>query len=159
MLRKKLSLMRRLAYVPWLLAVGLVLGWSGEAVADTVDRSSGGPHEDLPENHNHSDVPRHMHATDPYMEVSYGLLSGTAGTVDDTISVSWITSSSKNLHNNDPEATPVGNGAEATTYIIATYSRMRFLANPSSVTYSGCSNTNFYQQIWHPRSHLYWSRS
>ena len=33
MLRKKL-LLRRLAYVPWLLAVCLVLGWSGEAVAD-----------------------------------------------------------------------------------------------------------------------------
>ena len=33
MLRKKL-LLRRLACVPWLLAVGLVLGWAGEAVAD-----------------------------------------------------------------------------------------------------------------------------
>ena len=26
--------MRRLAYVPWLLTIGLVLGWNGEAVAD-----------------------------------------------------------------------------------------------------------------------------
>ena len=25
------SLIRRLAYVPWLLAFGLVLGWAGEA--------------------------------------------------------------------------------------------------------------------------------
>ena len=27
--------MRRLAYVPWLLTIGLVLGWNGEAVADS----------------------------------------------------------------------------------------------------------------------------
>ena len=27
------SLIRRLAYVPWLLAFGLVLGWAGEAQA------------------------------------------------------------------------------------------------------------------------------
>ena len=33
MLHRKL-LLRRWACVPWLLAVGLVLGWSGEAVAD-----------------------------------------------------------------------------------------------------------------------------
>ena len=35
------SLIRRLAYVPWLLAAGLLLGWAGEAVADirlTVDK-------------------------------------------------------------------------------------------------------------------------
>ena len=32
---------RRLAYMPWLLAVGLVLGWTGEAAAqdaDVIDR-------------------------------------------------------------------------------------------------------------------------
>ena len=34
MLHNTKLLMRRLAYVPWLLAAGLVLGWSGEAVAD-----------------------------------------------------------------------------------------------------------------------------
>ena len=38
------SLIRRLAYVPWLLAFGLVLGWAGEAHAQqirlTVDKSS-----------------------------------------------------------------------------------------------------------------------
>ena len=28
-------LIRRLAYVPWLLAFGLVLGWAGEAQAQT----------------------------------------------------------------------------------------------------------------------------
>ena len=38
------SLIRRLAYVPWLLAFGLVLGWAGEAAAQdirlTVDKKS-----------------------------------------------------------------------------------------------------------------------
>ena len=39
------SLIRRLAYVPWLLAFGLVLGWAGEAQAQTdirltVDKST-----------------------------------------------------------------------------------------------------------------------
>ena len=29
------SLIRRLAYVPWLLAFGLVLGWAGEAQAQS----------------------------------------------------------------------------------------------------------------------------
>ena len=38
MLHNTKLLMRRLAYVPWLLAAGLVLGWSGEAVADAPDR-------------------------------------------------------------------------------------------------------------------------
>ena len=37
-------LIRRLAYVPWLLAFGLVLGWAGEAQAQiiklTVDKPS-----------------------------------------------------------------------------------------------------------------------
>ena len=37
MLHNTKLLMRRLAYVPWLLAVGLVLGWAGEAVADPLD--------------------------------------------------------------------------------------------------------------------------
>ena len=44
MLHRKL-LLRRWACVPWLLAVGLVLGWSGEAVAN-------GAHGDNPhDNH------------------------------------------------------------------------------------------------------------
>ena len=34
MLHNTKLLMRRLAYMPWLLAAGLVLGWSGVAVAD-----------------------------------------------------------------------------------------------------------------------------
>ena len=33
------SLIRRLAYVPWLLAFGLMLGWAGEAAAQTVTLS------------------------------------------------------------------------------------------------------------------------
>ena len=37
MLHNTKLLMRRLAYVPWLLAAGLVLGWAGEAVANTND--------------------------------------------------------------------------------------------------------------------------
>ena len=40
MLHNTKLLMRRLAYVPWLLAVGLVLGWAGEAVAN-VDTTTG----------------------------------------------------------------------------------------------------------------------
>ena len=61
MLHRKL-LLRRLACVPWLLAVGLVLGWSGEAAAD-------GPDTDGSEA-NHSEVTGHSHATDPYLRVS-----------------------------------------------------------------------------------------
>ena len=34
------SLIRRLAYVPWLLAFGLVLGWAGEAQAQTIKLSA-----------------------------------------------------------------------------------------------------------------------
>ena len=34
-------LIRRLAYVPWLLAFGLVLGWAGEAQAQTIKLSTG----------------------------------------------------------------------------------------------------------------------
>ena len=33
-------LIRRLAYVPWLLAFGLVLGWAGEAQAQTIKLSA-----------------------------------------------------------------------------------------------------------------------
>ena len=50
-------LIRRLAYVPWLLAFGLVLGWAGEAQAQdirlTVDKSS--VREDAGCNHDHGD--------------------------------------------------------------------------------------------------------
>ena len=63
MLHNTKLLMRRLAYVPWLLAAGLVLGWAGEAVAD--DRAA--TDED-----DHSGLSGHMHTTDPYFQVSLG---------------------------------------------------------------------------------------
>ena len=104
------SLMRRLGYVPWLLAVGLVLGWSGEAVA----HAAAGSGED-----NHSDVTGHRHATDPYLRLSYSL-AGTAtdpeGAVDsadtatDSVIVHWSTSYAKNFHS-DSE-----NGVAALSY-------------------------------------------
>ena len=96
MLHNTKLLMRRLAYVPWLLAAGLVLGWAGEAVAD--------PRAETGED-DHSGVTNHTHATDPYLRVSYGL----ADTADDTIFVSWSTSYSKNFDNED--VTRWGNGA------------------------------------------------
>ena len=99
MLHNTKLLMRRLAYVPWLLAAGLVLGWSGEAVADV----RAGTGED-----DHSGVTDHTHVTDPYVEVSYELVSGAD--VNDMISVSWSTSYSKNFHNNDPDATDPNDG-------------------------------------------------
>ena len=55
------SLIRRLAYVPWLLAFGLVLGWAGEAQAQS-DYSNGGqdvrtrgrwPNRDHGDSHNY----------------------------------------------------------------------------------------------------------
>ena len=39
------SLIRRLAYVPWLLAFGLVLGWTGEAQAQNSVKLSVSPTE------------------------------------------------------------------------------------------------------------------
>ena len=99
MLRKKL-LLRRLAYVPWLLAVGLMLGWSGKAVAD---EAAGSGEAD------HSDVTGHRHATDPYLRLSYKL--GETGTADDdSVVVHWSTSYAKNFHS--------GNGEAATTYTL-----------------------------------------
>ena len=97
MLRKKL-LLRRLAYVPWLLVVGLVLGWSGVAVADEAENSG----ED-----DHSAVTGHRHATDPYLRLSYKLgETGVAG--DDSVVVHWSTSYAKNFHS--------GNGMPAISY-------------------------------------------
>ena len=58
MLHRKL-LLRRLAYVPWLLVVGLVLGWSGEAVADGYGSSVSS-----------LITADHTHATDPYLVLS-----------------------------------------------------------------------------------------
>ena len=107
-------LMRRLAYVPWLLTVGLVLGWSGEAVADTANP--------LPTGHNSG---AHTHATEPYLQVTYALdtrevAAGgepAVGTAD-SIFVSWSTSYSKNFGMPMSDAVPMGNGAEATEYAL-----------------------------------------
>ena len=95
-------LMRRLAYVPWLLAVGLVLGWSGEAGADEeTDATRTG----------HSRVTGHRHATDPYLRLSYKLdPAGAAGALTDSVIVHWSTSYAKNFH--------TGNGDPATTYTL-----------------------------------------
>ncbi len=93
-------LMRRLAYVPWLLAVGLVLGWSGEAVAD-------GPETDGSEP-NHSGVMGHSHATDPYLRVSVTEAA-------DSVFVNWSTSYGKNFH------TAARNGLAATSYTAAIF--------------------------------------
>ena len=92
MLHNTKLLMRRLAYAPWLLTIGLVLGWSGVAVANDDSDNTGDTH---------SHVTDHTHATDPYLEVSYKLVPGTAGTADDSVFVSWSTSYSKNFANND----------------------------------------------------------
>ena len=96
-------LMRRLAYVPWLLTVGLVLGWSGEAAADA--RETDGSEA------NHSAVSGHSHVTDPYLSVSYKL-DESGGTADE-VSVSWSTSYAKNFH--------AGNGVEATSYTVTLF--------------------------------------
>ncbi len=92
-------LMRRLAYVPWLLAVGLMLGWSGEA----------GAHPGNGDGADHSDVTGHRHATDPYLRLSVKLdPEGVAGTATDSVIVHWSTSYAKNFHS--------GNGVAAVTY-------------------------------------------
>ena len=74
MLHNTKLLMRRLAYVPWLLAAGLVLGWSGEAVANPSE--TGG----------HSPTTGHTHARNPNMVVTYDLL---ADGTDHSIIVTW----------------------------------------------------------------------
>ena len=107
MLHNTKLLMRRLAYMPWLLAAGLVLGWSGEAVADPLDPN--GNEED------HSALEDHKHATDPYLRVTHEL--DEDGT-DDKIIVSWSKSYSKNFDTNTGER---GNGTEAERYLVTLY--------------------------------------
>ena len=101
MLHRKL-LLRRWGCVPWLLAVGLVLGWSGGAVADDAD---GGETK-------HSKADDHKHATDPYLLVT-PIVDPDSN--DDSIVVSWSTSYAKNFHRE--------NGAEATNYTISLFKR------------------------------------
>ena len=108
LLMKSLSL-RRLACVPWLLAVGLVLGWGGEAVAD--------PRAETDEA-NHSGVKDHTHATDPYLVVRPKLSTDAANPAVDSVFVNWETSLSKNFHKTDLTATPPGNKTPATLYTV-----------------------------------------
>ena len=97
--------MRRLAYVPWLLTIGLVLGWNGEAVADA-------PAATGEENHG---VTGHKHATDPYLQVEYKLFGDN--TVADTLFVNWSPSYAKSFH------TPAGNGVAATNYLLTFFKK------------------------------------
>ena len=93
MLHRKL-LLRRLAYVPWLLVVGLVLGWSGDAVAD----GGAGAHSNtaLPADH--------THATDPYLSVSYKV-DPAEGSTTDSVFVYWSKSYAKNFASERTDAT------------------------------------------------------
>ena len=98
MIHTKLSI-RRWAYGPWLLAAGLVLGWSEDAVA--VSSSTSG----------HSTAANHPHATNPNLILTYDLNS--SGT-DHSITVNWSTSRSRNFS--------TGNGEAATMYAVSLYS-------------------------------------
>ena len=111
MLHRKL-LLRRLACVPWLLVVGLVLGWSGEAVADVPETGE----------RDHSQADDHKHATEPYLRVTYKLGPAPTGTADDAVFVSWSTSYAKNFHTK--------NGDLATTYTVSLF-KGETPANPS----------------------------
>ncbi|MYC72416.1 MAG: T9SS type A sorting domain-containing protein [Gemmatimonadetes bacterium] len=116
MLRKKL-LLRRLACVPWLLAVCLVLGWSGEAVALPIGTDTGEHGYDLTAGHTHSPVVGHTHATDPYLRVGIGL-NPVTGAANDSVFVSWSTSYSKNFHSITGDR---ANGTAATTYTVSLF--------------------------------------
>ena len=78
-------LMRRLAYVPWLSVVGLVLGWSGGAVAHTGNV------------HHYGD---HVHATDPKMVLTYEK-GADATPYANVIRVSWSKSLMKGFSGDD----------------------------------------------------------
>ena len=65
MLQTKL-LMQRLVYVPWLLAAGLVLGWVGEAAAQTLTVRF----ESLPESHDGSEFKFELHFSEE-IEMSF----------------------------------------------------------------------------------------
>ena len=82
MLQTKL-LMQRLVYVPWLLAAGLVLGWAGEAAAQTLTVRF----ESLPESHDGSEFKFEIHFSeeidmsfvnmrDDVLDVTGGVVTG-----------------------------------------------------------------------------------
>ena len=98
MIHTKLSI-RRLAYMPWLLAAGLVLGWSEKAGATTSSTTG------------HSTATNHPHATNPNLVLTYDLLSSGS---NHSITVGWSTSRSTNFS--------TGNGTPATVYAVNLYS-------------------------------------
>ena len=80
MLHTKLS-MQRLACVPWLLAAGLVLGWSGEAAAQTLTARF----ESMPESHDGSEFTFEVHFSEEvemsFVNMRNDVLDVTGGTV------------------------------------------------------------------------------
>ena len=107
MLHNTKLLMRRLAYVPWLLAVGLVLGWAGEAVADANTSTTGHATGD------------HSHISDPKLVLTRDLhADGTQGS-EHSITLNWSTSVSKNF------VTSGRNRQQATTYAVYLYEGTR----------------------------------
>ncbi len=115
MLRKKL-LLRRLAYVPWLLAVGLVMGWNGEAVAGGDDAHYYGAN--------------HLHATDPKMVLTAKLDEEDHS--NNEIIVSWSMSRTRGFDDAD-------NGQPATGYAVSLFSG-RIPVDPADIV-AGVSNS------------------
>ena len=80
MLHTKL-LMQRRAYVPWLLAAGLVLGWAGEAAAQTLTARF----EAMPESHDGSEFTFEVHFSEEvemsFVNMRNDVLDVTGGTV------------------------------------------------------------------------------
>ena len=99
MLHRKL-LLRRLAYVPWLLTVGLVLGWSGKVLAD------------IGTNHYYG---RHVHATDPKMVLTFEKDPDNTAPFAHKIKVSWSKSRMKGLD-------AANNGEDAGGYSLTLFS-------------------------------------
>ena len=108
MLHRKL-LLRRLAYVPWLLVVGLVLGWSGEVLAHSASNAK--------HHYDYGNGSDHLHATDPKMVLTYEL-DKDQDDADEfhSITVRWSTSQSRNF------TTDSDNGLPAETYTVELYS-------------------------------------
>ena len=107
MLHNTKLLMRRLAYVPWLLAVGLVLGWSGEAVADANTTTGGHATGD------------HSHASDPKLVLTRDLHADATPGSNHSITLNWSTSVSKNF------GTSGLNRQQATIYTVYLYEGTR----------------------------------
>ena len=105
MLSTKL-LLRRLVYVPWLLTAGLVLGWAGEAVANT-DGTAGHATGD------------HSHISDPKLVLTRNLHAAGTRDSEHSVTLNWSTSVSKNF------GTSGLNRQQATTYVVYLYEGTR----------------------------------